>query len=330
MNESDVDGAKLLAPLRGTTPDGESAVSVEKAIATGKRRRAVRGALGAAAVAVVTVLAVILVPAALNTNRDEQVRVATAPTEFNVLRQEFTVGSAGGFTPYAYRTGRFAQRIDLKRAGTPDPTEPTAMVTIYPSGPYSSEPDGEPAPAVNDRRAKYVPSAGPRSTRIAWEWADGAWAYAEVPPGPDAQAIAHRVAQSVGRGGTAPARVPFTIGALGEDRVLGVVNSMPASNHGPTAQLLIGRTDPSGASGEMVGIVVGLTTASGQQNTSLDGRPAIESPGRVTMLDGGPGRAATASALISAEPLRLKEIAASVQISGDPANPSTWPVNPVR
>ncbi|QWF84629.1 hypothetical protein [Amycolatopsis sp. CA-230715] len=341
MRSSEEEDARLLAPLREAAPSEETTVSVERAIAAGRRKQRARRLGGAGAVAVVVALAAVVLPGIVRSWNDPgELAVSSAPAEFDVLRQQFTAGSAGGFAPYAYETGRYRQRMDLKRAGTADPGAPVAEIALYVRGqvPYAGDRQwdpgaGTPAPAVGGHRAVYLdaPVLGVDRTELAWEWTDGAWAFASVPSAdPDAKAKAHHVAESVAVGANTPVRVPFTIDTAGKNRLLGVVTPASAAVDQTAARLVLGTVDaPQPGAMAEVGLRAPVEIPA---NTVIDGRPAVVVGTSATILDVGGAHAAEASTDDSREyPVdRLRELVASLRLTGSIADSRTWAENPLR
>lgn len=237
MDQTDYDGVQLLAPLRETSL-APSAVDVHRAVHEGRRRTRNRRIVGAATL--VLILAAIPSIAGALTQGPAVDAGGPAPAEFGVLQQAFTVGSAGGYTPLTYETGRYRQRVQLVLASLPY-RQAKATVTMYPRGPLYREgapfaawkPTGERAPDVNGHRAYWlgepvtVHPVPPNSTELAWEWADHAWAFALVEgTGDAARDKAHRVAQSVAPATTdIQATLPFSVAeaAVDPDQLMGAV-----------------------------------------------------------------------------------------------------------
>lgn len=341
MRSGEEEDARLLVPLRGVAPHEDTTVSVERAITAGRRKQRARRLTGAGAVVAVVALVVAVLPGLVRSWNDPgELTVTSAPAEFDVLRQWFTAGSAGGFAPYAYETGRYRQRIDLKRAGTADPNSPVAAVELYARGqlPYAGDRQwdpgtGTPAPEVGGHRAVYLraPVLGTDRAELAWEWTDGAWAVASVPSAdPDARAKAHHVAESVAVGANTPVRVPFTVAATANDRLLGVVTPASAATDQTAARLVLGTVDApqSGATAE-VGLRAPVTYPA---NTLIDGRPAMVDGTSATILDAGGFHAAKASTTDSRKyPVeQLEALVASLRLSGSVADSRTWAENPLR
>ncbi|MGW1995753.1 hypothetical protein [Embleya sp. NPDC001921] len=260
MDTDEQEGARLLGALRGTPWTGaeEPGVDIARAIRDGRRtirvRRALTVAGGAIAVALV-VLMTVLVVAPTHDN-------GTGPASggaFDVRERAFRVGSAGGFTPVSYETGKFRQRVVL---GVEKPNGPTelsatrAMVTMYAPGrlPGGEPPLGTPAPPVNGHAAVW--SAGPEPSagrvELVWQWAPNAWAVATLAgPAADAERV-HHVAEGVAPGVRQPARVPVSLDqavlAAGE-HVIAVVAPMGKTTGSPRYSLRYGTVDPPGADG---------------------------------------------------------------------------------
>src|SRR5882757_5074018 len=176
MEPTEHDDVRLLSVLRDVEPGARSAVSVPRAIRSGARRHRVRQAIGAAVVAGLTALGVGVLPTVLD-RRDAE--PATPVGEFGVSRQEFTVGSAGGFTPVSYETGRYRQRVRLVPAPDAEGVPPGATVTLYAAGWLpGGQAAGAQAPDVDGHRAVWLDE--PDGAGLAWEWSTDAWAVVHV------------------------------------------------------------------------------------------------------------------------------------------------------
>ncbi|MFF7244910.1 hypothetical protein ACFZBU_13540 [Embleya sp. NPDC008237] len=261
MDTDEHEGARLLAALRETpriAPD-EPGVDMARAIREGRRAVRVRRALavtgGALAVALV-VLVTVLIAAPLHNG-------ATGPAAggtFDVRQRAFQVGSAGGFTPVLYETGKYRQRVILgpeKRSGAPDDVAATrATVTMYAPDrlPGGEAGLGAPAPLVNGHPAAWLTGPDPVDGRIqlAWQWTSGAWAVASL-AGPAADsARVHRVAESVAPGSRRPTGVPVGLDrdllAAGE-HLTSLVSSIGKTTDPPVYALRFGTDDPPNLDG---------------------------------------------------------------------------------
>ncbi|GAB3440037.1 hypothetical protein [Actinophytocola sediminis] len=330
MDQTEQDGARLLSPLRDTEPGTPSTVSVHRAIHTGARRQRTGQALGALAVVAVTVFGVLTGSTILN--GQQSAPPATPVGEFEPLRQEFGVGSAGGFTPVSYETGRYRQRVLLVPT---DGSAGDAEVTMYAPGRLPDPPAGDPAPEVNGKRALWT------GTALAWEWTANAWAFAMV----DSRDVAHRVAQSVEPGAGAAVRLPFTVPApdSGDPRQLvGVISPFGTSSDPAEGGLLVfGTRDPVSADDDADRVLVGVRRdltrdlvtgdpgAAPVATTQLDGRPAAVSDTAVTILDTGGGYAIVAESTVVSTG-ELTELASSVRLVENPADQRSWRGVPLR
>ncbi|MEV0620555.1 hypothetical protein AB0I81_45035 [Nonomuraea sp. NPDC050404] len=275
MNPDDRCGSpsELLQPLRDAGPGAGGGVDVGRAVRAGRRR--VRTRRAAAVAASVAATLAIVVPSALWPRTEPPVTpaapVTADPRAFEVSTPAFVVGSAGGFTPDTYETGRYQQVITLRSA---DPARrDTAVITMY--APGRLQPGGDPLPPVNGRRARST------SGGVAWEWAPGAWGTVTLRE-PDRDK-AHRVAQSVLARPGRPVTVPFTVDqrAIGPGRgLVGVVTSY--ADTGVAVKY---------AAGDLTGdrVEVGLRPSrpSTPPNAELDGTPAVITPSEVVLLPEG-------------------------------------------
>ncbi|MEU6719075.1 hypothetical protein ABZ897_47070 [Nonomuraea sp. NPDC046802] len=273
-------GARLLEPLRGDDHPGDPGrIDLNRAIRAGRRRVRVRR-LTTAAAAVAATLAVII-PTTVLANLPHPAPPAVQAPEpgFEVLSRAFTVGSAGGFTPDRYETGRLRQRITLRSA---DPARHvTGVITMYAAGRHPTLPTSQPAPPVAGRQAYWLPEG----TSLAWEWAPDAWGTVTL-SGVSERVLAHRVAQSVLPQPGPPVTVPFTVAqdALdGRYRVVGARSTYP----GKTSQtsLLYDTQDP--VDGEPV-VEVGVRRPRPSADTTVGGVPAVVTGAEVVLLP--PGR----------------------------------------
>jgi hypothetical protein len=318
MEPTERDALRLLAPLRDAEPPGPSTVDVSRAVRTGARRVRVRQVMTAAVAAVVTGLAVVAVPMVIN--RPQTVEPARPAAEFPVLRQQFTVGSAGGYTPVSYETGRYRHRVELGPAYGEGSDR--ATVTMYPRGRSPWNPGGEQAEDVNGHKAFWVPNpvTGQASgTELAWEWSDGAWGFAYVNGvDQDARHRAHVVAESVAGDTDVPVTVPFTIPAPADPlRLLGVITPYGTSSDRTSGALLVlGSADEDRI---LVGVQRDLARdlVAGQPRNA----PAIS-------VAAGAGYTAIAESDQSGRP--LAELAGSVRLVQDPADLGSWVSNPIR
>ncbi|MBB5958064.1 hypothetical protein FHS29_004672 [Saccharothrix tamanrassetensis] len=205
MNDSE-----LLEPLRGVEPGAGGGVDVARAIRDGRRRRRNGRALSLVAAVAMVFGAAVVGPAVLRGLSPGP----AASAAFDPLRVVAQVGSAGGFTPVEYRTGRHRQEVvlgleDDRAAGE------RGIVLIHAAGWFPGQdgpewrPDGDRAPDVGGRAAWWR-----GDSELVWEWAEHSWAVVRVAGGfPDLRDRAHRVAQSVDTSRSLPVTVPLTVEA---------------------------------------------------------------------------------------------------------------------
>jgi hypothetical protein len=305
MESIERDGRRLLAPLRDDAP-GPSTVDLERAVRTGARRVRARQVVVAAAAAVLTGLAGVAVPAVIGHHRAVE---PARPAEFSVLRQQFAVGSAGGFTPVSYETGRTRQRVELGPASGEGPDR--ATVTMYPRG-ARRQPAAEPAPDVNGHKAFWT-----TANEIAWEWSAGAWGFASINTArSDARDRVHRVAESVSPGADTPVRVPFTI-PNPPSTLLGVITPFGTSSDPAEGALVVLGTPDNRV---LVGVQRDLT----RDLVTGATRPKPE----VTIPDVGGGYSVLAQADQPGAP--LAELAAGVRLVPNPGDVDSWVLDPIR
>lgn len=351
------DGTRLLGPLRDGPAPEPSTVSIARALRAGRRTRT-RRRVGVALAAGFVAMAVALLPAfarGLVDGPAERPAAAQAPTEFDVWRQAFRVGSAAGFTPLTYQTGRYRQRVYLgPAAGGEAAGEAGAVVSMYARDrlPVTTDPSrlsgARPAPDVHGSRAFWMadPVTGTGGVEMAWEWSRGAWAFARV-TGPDARAKVHRVAQSVQPGADEAVAVPFTLPQAAVPppyRLVGTVTAV--ADHSILAALLFAPGEEPSTDGDLLlvgvqrGIARDLLTggpkAAPTSQTTVGGRTLAVDGTRVTVIDLDSGFAGGADAR-SAEVVdqlggrqRLVDIATAVRLVADPADRRTWVDRPLR
>ncbi|WP_040405416.1 hypothetical protein [Amycolatopsis nigrescens] len=305
------DGHRLLAPLRDVETATGGGVDLASAIRAGRRRR--RGRSLAAVAMVVLITAGVTVFAGWTRNPAD-LPVAAAPGEFDVLTRELRVGSAAGFTPYAYQNTRFRQVVQLKRAGTADPATPAATVTLFPRGGLT-ETRGEAAPEVYGRSAVWLDPAEPGRVELGWQWGDGAWAVANVPAtGDDPRTQAYRVAESVTTGVSDPVVVPFELPLPAGAPLAGVDQRYGASDRQPSTRL---RYDERGAASDAISVGIRPADPGMTANTEINGRLSKVDDTSATILDLGGGVAAYASVDRPgrAPAALLRDLAASVRLN---------------
>ena len=351
MDSTGQDGAQLLAPLRDTEPATLSTVDVPRAVRVGTRRRRTRQALSAAAAAAVVALVLAVIPAIVDARHDSA--PATQVSEFDVLRQHLTVGSAGGFTPVSYESGRLEQLVRLVPA--PDSQQGTpgrASVTLYASGRAPVYPERQRAPDVYGHRAYWVTTkfgpaegAGKTGTTLMWEWAPDAWVVVEVESTePGVQDLVFRVAMSVRTDANTPVRVPFTaeppdpIPAM-DLQLTGVITPYGTGTDVRAGALLVwADLDQAGASERLlIGVrrdlgtdfVTGTPRVAPDPTTQVDGRQANIADKAVTIFDVGGGWSAVAEAGADIT-VPLVDWAGSLRLVDDPEQQDSWTADPVR
>ena len=289
MTRPEQDGAHLLAPLRTAGPESPSGVDVRRALRVGRRRARIRhAAIGAGGTGAV-VAAVASVGVFLHVLAPSDPRPA-APGEdgFDVLHRAFRVGSAGGFTPDTYETGRYRQRIVLRAADPRDDTGTDAVVVMYAKGrtPQSAgapgRPSGRPALPVDGHRALLLtaPVIRPGATELAWEWRPGAWGFVSLKgPGADV-GRAEKVALSVRTGANDAVTRPVTVPAhaLGaHDRLVGVVSSIGPARFGRVLVLRFAADDAAADTTTRIDVGVRLPVPERHATATIGGRPAVVS-----------------------------------------------------
>lgn len=256
-----MDARRLLDTLRDGEP-GPGHVDVTEAVRAGRRRVRLRRGAGLVATVASVVLVAVLVAGLGRLTSSSKPRPAAPPGSFDVLRKAFRVGSAGGFTPYTYETGRFRQRVVLHGTGT-------ATVTMYAKG-VLPEPSGSAAPDVDGHPARWTHGG------IAWEWTPGGWA---IVTGTDRDR-SYKVALSVRSGPGDPLRPPVKVagGALHGLHLIGAVE-------GPfTLAVRYADRDPRETGGDW--IELGVQQTSGlTANAEIGAAPVSVRPTRIDFLD---------------------------------------------
>ncbi|RZQ61517.1 hypothetical protein [Amycolatopsis suaedae] len=336
MTDHDRELAELLAPLRVSPPE-KSTVDVEAAVRAGRARRRARIAAGGIA-AVLVVLAGVLVPGLFRGSSAPEDVTPAGFGEFDPFQRALVVGSAGGYTPVGYETGRYRQTVQLglERSGVGGGT-----VTVYARGRGPSPGNGfvwdgitrggqGPSPVYYRHQGDVV--------TMAWEWQPGAWGYV-VLDGPfgDLDARARRVAESVAPGGERP-RFPFTVPAPGGG--LRPVGIRGQDGEAPVLLYATGeRIDPPGEPVRALAVGVRSGLVPGEklpQTGELAGHAVSAQPDSFTVFGVGAGLSVTARADPPGDlagyggPGVVQDLAAAVELVPDPADPASWTANPVR
>lgn len=326
MDTDEQEGARLLGALRGTpwTGSDEPGVDVARAIRDGRRTIRVRRALTVAGGAIAVALVVLMTVLVVAPTHDNGTGPASGGT-FDVRERAFRVGSAGGFTPVSYETGKFRQRVVLgveKPNGPAELSATRAMVTMYAPGrlPGGEPPLGTPAPPVNGHAAVWPAGPQPSADRLEllWQWAPNAWAVATLAgPAADAERV-HHVAESVVPGVRQPARGPVSLDQAvltAGEHLIAVVAPMGKTTGSPRYSLRYGTVDPPGTDGtEPAWFEVGV----GDRPPGVDERrleQVTRSDGAFVEFDPAVDQDRTASILAA---VRVGEI------------PSTGPTGPTR
>ncbi|WP_067482838.1 hypothetical protein [Actinomadura hibisca] len=294
------DGRRLLAPLRGAEP-GPGGVDIAEALRAGRHRARARRAGGVTlAAGVVAAVAVASTMLGRAMPPDRQQRPVAPPTQFELTRQFFRVGSAGGFAPDTYETGRYRQRVHLVVSDPASNRRADGVIMLYPRDRLTGAdgqrwaPSGPKAPPVHDRPAVYLdrPIVRAGAVEVAWEWAPGAWAIASLKGDGVDREVAQRTAQSVLPDGNATVMPPVSVppSLLGNgNRLIGTVSREPRTGVRALRALRYGPEDPAAQlpAAEPGWIDVGVEEPDPGLNTDIeiDGRPAAERGTRVTVPD---------------------------------------------
>ncbi|TDU90255.1 hypothetical protein EV138_3840 [Kribbella voronezhensis] len=344
----------LLQALREDNAPDTDGISIDRAIQDGRRtvrRRRVAG--GAAVIAVIA--AVSTAPLLLNGigNPDDGVAVAPSPGSvqfFGVWSQAFEAGSAGGFTPYRYKTGRYWQDIALRPVTAGLGKEAWAGVTMLAQGIEPGTSDNswaEKSPIANiEGRPAFLLDQAKAGVRIAWQYADNSWGIVTVTGSSAAQVDrARQIAESVHRGAGRPVTVPFTVSRAAIGSELEVTSVSAPIGTGtpdatPTEYLLgldVGAGTESGSVIESVGsgpvppaerqpqLTVGITTPppAFTPTTTVNGRPAeVHADDNYTRFSLTKGYLAIAEqSPLSSYLTNFTAIAASIKLTGANGDP---------
>ncbi|WP_433273737.1 hypothetical protein ACQPZF_19855 [Actinosynnema sp. CS-041913] len=278
MNDS-----QLLEPLRTVEPGAGPGVDIARAIRDGRRRRRTGTALNVVAAVGLVICAAVVSPALLRGLTTEPAAAA-----FDPLRQVALVGSAGGFTPLAYQTGRHRQEVTLGEADAPA-AGPRGTVAIYAAGRLPGQGGGGWQPAVDRAPDVHGRAAWWRGdAELVWEWSDRAWAVVRLTGGSaDLRDRVHRVAQSVDTGHSRPVTVPLTVAPAAVTppmRLLGV--RVPVRPDGELAALVFADGDTAEAATLTVSLRTdGVPGRDLPADTLVAGRPGTVEGDRVTVAD---------------------------------------------
>lgn len=308
MNENE--GLQLLAPLRELDPDARSSVDIEKAKRVGRRTSRRRAVVGAAAVVGVFALVGIGVPALSGAFSHGAVAPAVTPAEFNPLIEVVTVGTAGGFQPQSYQTGRTQQVIRLGRA---DGGTGTGTITVYPPGPKPEQPSST------------------SGTALSFEWTPGAWAWIMLSgPDPDMPARADRVRQSVNAVPNKFAKVPFTLDRSAEDWMkLSTIATFYDNQPGDPSRVTLHFTRDGLPGNPSMSIMATEDSYGPGVKENLGGHEATVTEAYVAVTD----RASTLKAVAITDQSSIpaaKEVIATLQFVPDATNPAKWVTNLFR
>ena len=315
-----------LLSLRDADPAPSSTVDVDRAIRTGRRTAKTRKTIGIAVAACLTVAIALGIPAALRGSHQQTPAHPPAQT-FNVLRQAFTVGTVGGYTPATYQTGRAFQRAYLKvdRAGQGLPAQ--AVVTVYAKGQLPNPgwtPGAEVGPKVEGRATYWQPGTGARE--LAWQWQAGSWAFARIDGvGSGLDARVEHIIEGV-RPAAIPVRFPFTATKPAiAAQLVGVLISPTSAQ----STMLLAGTDP--ADPVLAGVTkdINLDPYTGRRRTSApDGEQTVTLTGGWTAYAEAPSSGALSA--LGGTKQTLTALAHSIQLVANPGQQSSWVRKPFR
>ncbi|WP_405062769.1 hypothetical protein OG474_14345 [Kribbella sp. NBC_01505] len=334
MNQQHEDYAGLLKALKEAPDEPTESISIDRAIHDGRRTIHRRRVLGGLAVVGIVGAASSVRPL-LNAFQEPPVAGLPPFEPFEVWGREFDAGTAGGFQPYQYVTGRRFQIIALTRTDRSGPSDAAAAVTLYAPGlKPSAGPSIRPLDPIEGRPV-YVVSENKAAVTITWQYADDAWGTVVVfTDHADRLQRARHVAESIHRR-KAPAMltVPFTVPRrlfTADSEVVMVRVPYVRADKYVTYEVTVADftpTDPSQVSGlPAAGVEKPLPDE--KPNTKIDGRQAQVDGGlNATIFGLGSGFAAHAAA---DKPLDAKAIAAAVQLISDPSKPGQGTDKPLR
>ncbi|MFF1823285.1 hypothetical protein ACFVWG_38650 [Kribbella sp. NPDC058245] len=322
MNQQHEDYAGLLKALRDAPDESTESISIDRAIHDGRRTVRRRRVLGGLAVVAVVGVASTARPI-LNAFQEPPVAGPPPYEPFEIWGREFDGGTAGGFQPYQYVTGRRFQIIALARTDRADPTDPSAVATLYAPG---LQPAVAVGPAIRtlepiEGRPVHVVIEDTGAATITWKYADDAWGTVAVyTDQTDRVARARHVAESIHRRKSpAPLKVPFTVPrrlfAPDSDVVLVRVPYVRPGKY-VTYEVAVADSHPSDPTqvSRLPAAGINKPLPDEKPNTKIDGRQALVDGGLNAMIFGvGSGFAGHAMA---DSPLDAKAIAAAVTLTG--------------
>lgn len=322
MDRIEDEGKALLAPLRDMEPGGEPGVDIASAMRVGRRHSRRRVVAGALAAAVVTALALVAVPAALK-SWQRNVDPAVRQGEFSISRHEIRVGTAGGFTTSSMRTGRYEQVVEMTRT---DNAPGYGRVTAYAPGRAPKIDTSVRAEDVNGRRAYWQPGL-PEPTLAMQE--DDVWVIVRG-SGPDMNIVerTHNLAQAVEFNADAAVEVCFTLKPLPEwvrtagFRVVGVQVHVVQG----AAYILYGTSDTTGSPVLSIGAGRGFPPVT--PNQMVNGYQAFVNQESVTAynVDGKDAAVSVRYEYASriGGPSALEDLVSAVQLVPNVADRGTW------
>lgn len=335
MSQQHEDYAGLLKALREAPDEPTESISIDRAIQDGRRTIRRRRVLGGIAVVGIVGAASSARPL-LNAFHEPPVAgpLPGVYQPFQIWGREFDVGTAGGFTPYEYVTGRRFQIIALARTDHPAVDGPAAVATLYASGLRSVPTAALQLESIEGRPA-YLTSETSGGTTITWEYADFSWGTVTVHTDhSDRAQRARHIAESIHRRKT-PARVtvPFIVPrrVLEKDAEIVMFRVPYGSAHGRlTYEIAVAVADPADPAEVSTLPTVGIhqPTPEEKPNATFGGRPVLFDGGRnATFFGVGSGYAADAMAY---PPLDARAIANAVTLIHDVTKPETWTDEPLR
>lgn len=353
MNREDQEIAEMIATLRQTEPDDRHGVSIERAMKTGRRKVYTRRSVGVLT-AMAAVVAVSVASTAISNQFTSELQPAARYDRFDVWTQEFTIGSAGGFTPTTYETGEHEQFIYLRPADQNGPLKlAQASVNLWPAGrPFefngtTDPPEPMAAPPAAPGLRLYKPlryrnvMASEESLVLPWQWTDGGWGFVSlyVPSGGYDQLLSRaiHIVESIRPDAGRRIAVPFTIDSsqVPIKTIAGVVMTK-TPNGRQDISLRLAAGSPEQQSERYATVGVHVTGRAGVPNSTINGRPAVQTEWRVTIPNIGNGFDAVASVgpAGSAEAQGklnwCRTMAAGIRLVANPLNEKNWTDDPIR
>jgi hypothetical protein len=316
----------LLAPLREDRLP-ESTVDIARAIRVARRRQ--RGRWLAAAAVLIAVAALAAAP--VLAHRGQATRPAVAPSgEFSPLRRAFDIGAVPGLTVEQYETARYWQRVTLRTAHgdllAVTAYAPGRSATFGPGGVVRPA-SGTPTRAVHGRPAYLLGTTlfGEPGPMLAWQWADGAWAFADTADS-QLRGLLATVADAV-QPAEDPVTFPFTMPLPAGYRLIGTA-WMPEFTGTAVRLGTVDQADPHRVTVNAPTVTVSAMRGRSQQdkggtNRTVYNHPAVVADSTIVFF-GYPDDFSVEVAGDRPDPEHLIALGSSVRVLPHAADESTW------